>query len=64
MKFLADAQIPWWRLGAVAGDTIGHAGYKRPSSHEMFCGVTPAIVSNHLLYAAHCLIFGYKWLSK
>jgi len=41
----------WWRLGAVAGDTIGHAGYKRPSSHEMFCGVTPAIVPNRLLPA-------------
>ena len=45
--------LAWWRLGAVAGDTNGHAEYKRPSSHEMFCGVTPAIVPNRLLAAAH-----------
>jgi len=40
------------RLGAVAGDANGLAGYKRPNSHETFCGVTPAIVPNRLLAAA------------
>ena len=24
---VARLQVTWWRLGAVAGDTIGHAGY-------------------------------------
>jgi len=43
-----------FRLGAVAGDTIGHAGYKRPSPHETFSGVTPAIVPNRLLAAGIC----------
>ena len=33
----------------MAGDTIGHAGYERSSSHETFSGVTPAIVPNRLL---------------
>ena len=36
-------------LGAVAGYTIGHAGYKRSSSHGTFCGVTSAIAPNHSL---------------
>jgi len=36
----------WWRLGAVAGDTNGRAGYERSSSHKTFSEVTPAIVPN------------------
>ena len=50
-RTLARLQPTWWRLGAVAGDTNGQAGYERPSSHETFCGVTPAIVPNRLLSA-------------
>ena len=46
---LTALQITWWRLGAVAGDTNGHAGYKRSSSHVTSCGVTPAIVPNRLI---------------
>ena len=30
--------ITFWQLGAVAGGTIGHAGYKRSSSHGIVSG--------------------------
>ena len=56
---VARLQVTWWRLGAVVGDTIGHAGYECPSSHEMFSGVTPAIVPNRLLCVRHFLIFQF-----